>query len=674
MKSEYSKYGMQTLAVVAYLTIVGPPAASAQTLQITAPSAGAVVNPGQIVSVALAVSGVTLTHAFVLSETPIADGQDLTAPPYQFSLQVPANINLRSYRLVAAGVDASGNSYSSSPVTIDVERTDNPTSIAANPTPLYKMIGDTSYVRVTATYADGAVLDATESSLVSYASGDPAVATVDNVGRVSAVGAGSTNITITYGTLSVTVPVTVPPQLAVRCGQSSVFASQTAQFYADFAMLPDPNASGPPNSDVSWTLTPALGTIDANGLYTAPASVSSWQGVTVTATSAADPTKSASAQIWILPPVTLALSPPSATLLAGQHLELSANRNNDGGAWVSWSLSPADAGSFWDSQNSSAFPYSIPLGEYTAPSPIVSPQTVTVTSSRRNYNRDILMNARAHAWGFYFDAPVVSSQIKEHVRQFRSRPGNPPAAAQADVVAHRMGGMVARSLVGLHEYAGTESFSQGSIHKLITIGTPHYGTPLAADLLGSPCLWAVLANAGNAAIQQALIGCPSCYGGTPVNGAVGDLVGAGDGLNVNYSAAISKIENISTVVPTATIATAASDFNRSSLDNSLGVAHALRLKCGSDPLALRLTSTGSQAEFGYHPNDAIVPVSSQLRMSTSGSGYLHSCVHSNGTTQLGFNPPFQLNPDPNDVCGVQSLLKTLLNWPRNDTNVFKAIP
>jgi hypothetical protein len=381
MTFAHSKYRIEALVVVAYMAIGGSFVANAQTLQITSPAAGTIVSPGQTLSVTLAVSGVTLTDVFVLGENPIGNNQDLTAAPYQVSIQIPTNINLRSYGIAAVGLDASGNSYSSARVTIDVERTDTPTSIAANPAPLYKMIGDTSYVRVASTYADGSVLDATESTLVSYASGDATVATVDNVGRVSAVGAGSTDITITYGTLSVTAPVTVPPQLEVSCGQSSVFASQTAQFYADFAMLPDPNASDPPNTDVSWALTPALGIIDANGLYTAPASVASWQGVTVTATSQADPTKSASAEIWLFPSVSVSLSPPSATLLAGQHLELAANRNNDGGAWVVWSVTPADAGSFWESSNPFAFPYPVPLGEYTAPAPIVSPQTVTVTAT-----------------------------------------------------------------------------------------------------------------------------------------------------------------------------------------------------------------------------------------------------------------------------------------------------
>ena len=58
-----------------------------------------------------------------------------------------------------------------------------------------------------------------------------------------------------------------------------------------------------PNLDqsVKWSIYPALGGIDDTGLYTAPSSVAARQSVTVTATSVADPTKSGSAKVWILP-------------------------------------------------------------------------------------------------------------------------------------------------------------------------------------------------------------------------------------------------------------------------------------------------------------------------------------------------------------------------------------
>jgi hypothetical protein len=45
---------------------------------------------------------------------------------------------------------------------------------------------------------------------------------------------------------------------------------------------------------VTWSVSPNLGTVSSNGLYTAPASVATQQTMRVIATSVADPTKSGS--------------------------------------------------------------------------------------------------------------------------------------------------------------------------------------------------------------------------------------------------------------------------------------------------------------------------------------------------------------------------------------------
>ena len=71
--------------------------------------------------------------------------------------------------------------------------------------------------------------------------------------------------------------------------------------------------------------------------------------------------------------------------------------------------------------------------------------------------------------------------IKVFIEDFRSQKN--AAAAQADVVAHSMGGDVTRTLLNLDGYAGTDSFGTGVVHKLITIGTPYLGSPLAVQLL-----------------------------------------------------------------------------------------------------------------------------------------------------------------------------------------------
>jgi hypothetical protein len=64
--------------------------------------------------------------------------------------------------------------------------------------------------------------------------------------------------------------------------------------------------AGTSNTAVNWSISPSLGTLTANGLYTAPypGTISSSQSVTITATSAADSTKSANATVTLNPVVT----------------------------------------------------------------------------------------------------------------------------------------------------------------------------------------------------------------------------------------------------------------------------------------------------------------------------------------------------------------------------------
>jgi triacylglycerol esterase/lipase EstA (alpha/beta hydrolase family) len=56
------------------------------------------------------------------------------------------------------------------------------------------------------------------------------------------------------------------------------------------------------------------------------------------------------------------------------------------------------------------------------------------------------------------------------------------AASQVDTVAHSMGGLMARGFVQQSDYKRKENYMKGSIHRLITIGTPHLGGPLSKFL------------------------------------------------------------------------------------------------------------------------------------------------------------------------------------------------
>jgi hypothetical protein len=83
------------------------------------------------------------------------------------------------------------------------------------------------------------------------------------------------------------VAVNVSPNTA------SLGPSQQQQFTA--------SVTGTSNTAVTWSLNPTMGSIAASGLYTAPATVSAAQNIVVTAISIADPSKSGTATLTLMP-------------------------------------------------------------------------------------------------------------------------------------------------------------------------------------------------------------------------------------------------------------------------------------------------------------------------------------------------------------------------------------
>ncbi len=151
-----------------------------------------------------------------------------------------------------------------------------------------------------------------------------------------------------------TSPAPNPVSISISPTSVTLSANQTQQFSAA--------VSGSTNTSVTWSMNPAAGTLSASGLYTAPASISSQQAVTVTATSLADPAKSAQAVVTLKPTISVSVSPLSVSLQANQTQQFSANVS------ATWSLNPA-IGSLSAS------------GLYTAPASISSQQAVTVTAT-----------------------------------------------------------------------------------------------------------------------------------------------------------------------------------------------------------------------------------------------------------------------------------------------------
>ncbi len=83
-----------------------------------------------------------------------------------------------------------------------------------------------------------------------------------------------------------------PVVVTVGPGFVGLGATATATFSA--------SVTGTGNTAVTWSMSPNVGTL-VNGTYTAPASISSAQNVTITATSVADTTKAATATVRLTP-------------------------------------------------------------------------------------------------------------------------------------------------------------------------------------------------------------------------------------------------------------------------------------------------------------------------------------------------------------------------------------
>ena len=152
------------------------------------------------------------------------------------------------------------------------------------------------------------------------------------------------------GAVSVTM---IPPSATVPPGTSMQFAA---------------TISGTPNAQLLWSLDPpdaSAGTISQNGFYVAPASPPT-KGVTITARSAADSAKFATASVKIEPIVTV--TPAADTLGPGKDRQFSAAVLGLADPGVDWSIQPATEGQVSNS------------GLYTAPSPIGAAKTVTVVA------------------------------------------------------------------------------------------------------------------------------------------------------------------------------------------------------------------------------------------------------------------------------------------------------
>ena len=291
-------------------------------------------------------------------------------------------------------------------------------------------------------------------------------------------------------------------------------------------------------------------------------------------------------------------------------------------------------------------------------STVIGGQIQSYSPSVPSWAQSSIASSPASALGFAYNAPTVLKQIYNFISTFKAgtNPANVPVAGvQADVVAHSMGGDITRTLPMLSQFYHPTTYTLGFVHKVITIGTPHWGSPLATMLLNSnnQCVRGVLATSGSPSFTSVTF-----KNGTSTTGGVADL--QGDGFGGGLSPALLRLQKpIAHPLPTALIQGLESQSQLDGLDSS-GTARAIRLLCFGNSLAKDLTSSGWPTIFGQD-SDSIVPALSAVA-GLSTFTVVNGVIHSQSSEQLGFGPPAELD----SAGGIPDTVMNLLNTPMND--------
>ncbi|MFQ5658656.1 MAG: SBBP repeat-containing protein, partial [Candidatus Methylomirabilales bacterium] len=193
--------------------------------------------------------------------------------------------------------------------------------------------------------------------------------------------------------------------------------------------------------------------------------------------------------------------------------------------------------------------------------------------------------SETNAAGFALNTPIVGEQITKIIND-EYKIAERVAAVQADVVTHSMGGLLVRRLPVLgNGFFRDDNFEQGDVHRLITIATPHFGSPLARFLRRSPCVSRIFTERGAPTDQ----------------GAIEDLV--------PNSRALTQLNRPPSTLQMHVIVGRASEQQKRASDSSLGLGY-IRLRCSRE---LRNILPGqffdTVLQTGDH--DLIVPVRSQ---------------------------------------------------------------
>jgi hypothetical protein len=179
------------------------------TLKITTPADGTVIHSGQPFTIEVEAAPGAFQYIFVIGTGGLNFTLPLSAPPYRFALQTKTDGASGKRELTATGVIRRGEVVDSTPITIDVERADEPERLLTEESSIsFGRVGEQSALYITGVFKDESRVDLTRSTRTRYSSSDPSVVSVRADGVLTAVApglAGITEITVTHGLLELVI-------------------------------------------------------------------------------------------------------------------------------------------------------------------------------------------------------------------------------------------------------------------------------------------------------------------------------------------------------------------------------------------------------------------------------------------------------------------------------------
>jgi len=343
---------------------------------ITTQPASQTVTAGQSATFSVATTGTSpLSYQWQKNATAIggATSSAYTTPP---------TVASDSHAQFTVVITNKAGTATSNPATLIVSAG---TSVAISVSPSSSTVTVGSSQQFTATMT-GSANNAVTWSLSGQGCGGGACGTISGGGLYTAPSSVPSPATLQLIVTSVADPtktasasVTLVAAAAVLLSISPTSASVTTASVDSFTAT----VSGTSNTAVAWSLTGAgcsgsscgtLSTSLSSAVYQAPIVAPSPATVKVMATSMADPSKSAWADVTIVPVVVVSVTPATTSVVTGATQQLNASVVGTANTGVTWAVQGAGC-------SAAACGTIDSNGLYTAPPSVPSPANVTVTAT-----------------------------------------------------------------------------------------------------------------------------------------------------------------------------------------------------------------------------------------------------------------------------------------------------